>query len=72
MKEYITAVSSWEGAEWAEMEDVMIQVPPPEVLAELRDNARLNRKNEIVLGHYQLHAFKTNEGRIWDVVNGWR
>lgn len=70
--EYITAISSWEGADWAQMDGTLLQVPPPLVLEELRRYAKETKKNEVTIGHHRVHAFRTNTDQVWDVINGWR
>lgn len=48
--------------------------PPPSdsELERLASIAKGKGLNTILLGSYHVHAFKMKDGRIWDVINGWR
>ncbi len=67
-KNYIKYISKNEGDPWKELPRP-VKLPTVPVLIMLR---REKKNNQITFYGMTFHAFKTNYGRVWDCINGWR
>lgn len=68
-EERITHISEIEGSEFIELK---APLPVPEGLDHIPYSHGTFRLPQIYISGIRLHAFKTNLGRVWDTVNGWR
>lgn len=67
----ITHYTKVEGGYWKPMYS-QDEIPSDAELEQLRQQAQQDGHGDILLGSYALHSFKTDDGREWDVHNGWR
>lgn len=69
----ITHYACPEGSEWTELKGKdQVDVPTVERLDKLRMQAKRLGNQYCYIGQLTIHSFKTNDGRIWDTLNGWR
>lgn len=68
----ITHISCPEGSIYTDITKERIDVPTQDRLDKLRDRAKKLGIQYCYIGQLTVHSFRTDDGRTWDTINGWR